>query len=113
MAQRRFVLHSEINVTACKGQVQDTDTKDRVVTAKHVYHSFGDALCRGHHTKGVTDSEKLRNQGAGWSSPNFQTWHPGREVGGKGTRRASAVTLSSNSVVLEEIRIPSRDGANP
>lgn len=65
-------MHREINVTVCKGQVQDTDTKDRVVTAKHVYHSFGDALCGGHLTKGVTDSEKLRNQGAGWSSPIFK-----------------------------------------
>lgn len=37
MTQRRFVLHREINVTVCKGQVQDIDTKDSVVTAKHVY----------------------------------------------------------------------------
>lgn len=33
-------MHREINVTVCKGQVQDTDTKDCVVTAKLVYHSF-------------------------------------------------------------------------
>lgn len=33
-------MHRKINVTVCKGQVQDTDTKDCVVTAKLVYHSF-------------------------------------------------------------------------